>query len=142
MTQEEGRLASILVRHHGRQGALLPILHDVQEAYGFIPAEAVLPIAEALNLSRAEVHGVITFYHDFRQAPAQKPVVKLCRAEACQARGVDRIASLFEEDRRITLEPIYCLGLCASGPCAMVGDRLFARLDEKASRRLLAGAGR
>jgi len=127
----------ILRRHAGRAGALLPILNDVQAAFGHVPAAAVPIIAQALNLSRAEVHGVVTFYHDLKAAPADKPVVKLCRAEACQARGVERIAPLFEGDVRIQVETVYCLGLCASGPAAMVGDRLFARLDDAGARRLI-----
>jgi formate dehydrogenase subunit gamma len=124
-------------RHAGRPGALLPILNDVQAAFGHVPAGAVPIIAEALNLSRAEVHGVVTFYHDLKAAPAGKPVIKLCRAEACQARGVERIAPLFEGDARIQVETAYCLGLCASGPAAMVGTRVFARLDDAAARRLI-----
>ena len=130
-------LPRILQRHAGRQGALLPILHDVQAEFGHVPAIAVPMIAEALNLSRAEVHGVISFYHDFRESPPGKPVVKLCRAEACQARGVSRIAHVFEDDPRIQVEPVYCLGLCASGPSAMVGDQVFARLDTEKARHLI-----
>jgi formate dehydrogenase subunit gamma len=94
-------------------------------------------VAEALNLSRAEVHGVVTFYHDLKSAPAERPVVKLCRAEACQARGVEALAPIFESDERIEVETVYCLGLCASGPSAMVGDRVFARLDGAAARKLI-----
>ena len=127
----------IVARHIDREGPLLPILHDIQDEFGHIPAEAVPVIAAALNVSRAEVHGVISFYHDFKAVPADKPVVQLCRAEACQARGVDRIAPLFERDPRIALETVYCLGLCASGPSAMHGDRVFARLDEAAAKRLI-----
>lgn len=130
-------IEEILRRHAGRSGALLPILNDIQAALGHVP-DAVVPIvAEALNLSRAEVHGVVTFYHDLKRVPADRPVVKLCRAEACQARGVARIAPLFEDDPRIRVETVYCLGLCASGPSAMVGERVFARLDEEAARRLI-----
>lgn len=131
---------NIVARHAKRQGALLPILHEVQAAFGYVPKDAVPMIAGFLNISRADVHGVITFYHDFREAAVERPVVKLCRAEACQARGVDRIAPMLEEDGRIQLDPVYCLGLCASGPAAMVGDRLFARLDEEAVPRVLREA--
>ena len=130
----------ILGRHAGRDGALLPILHDVQDQFGCVPAEAVPPIAEALNLSRAEVHGTISFYHDFRREPARKPVIKLCRAEACQARGVERLAPLFENDPSIEVETVYCLGLCASGPSAMIGTEVHARLDEKKARQLIRKA--
>jgi formate dehydrogenase subunit gamma len=126
----------IVRRHSRRNGALLPVLHDIQEAFGYVPADAVPIIAGILNISRAEVHGTISFYHDFRQQPVDRPVVKLCRAEACQARGIDRIAPLLEADGRIQVEPVYCLGLCANGPSAMIGDRVFARLDDGNIRRL------
>ena len=133
----EEQIVEILRRHEGREGALLPILNDVQAALGHVPPAAVPVIAESLNLSRADVHGVVTFYHDYKSVPADRPVVKLCRAEACQARGVEALAPLFETDERIEVETVYCLGLCASGPSAMVGDRLFARLDESSARRLI-----
>lgn len=127
----------ILRRHKGRAGALLPILNDVQAALGHVPATAVPLIAEALNLSRAEVHGVVTFYHDYKAAPADRPVIRLCRAEACQARGVEALAPVFEADDRIEVETIYCLGLCAIGPAAMVGERLVARLDQAGALKLI-----
>jgi formate dehydrogenase subunit gamma len=133
----EAEVEEILRRHAGRKGSLLPILNDVQAAFGFVPDAVVPIIAETLNLSRAEVHGVVTFYHDLKRAPAGRPVIKLCRAEACQARGVDRIAPLFEGDGRIEVETVYCLGLCASGPSAMVGERVFARLDDVSARRMI-----
>lgn len=134
-TPEE--MDGILRRHAQREGALLPILNDVQAAFGHVPDAAVPLIAEALNLSRAEVHGVVTFYHDLKRVPADRPVIKLCRAEACQARGVARLAPLFEGDPRIQVETVYCLGLCASGPAAMIGERVFARLGEASARRLI-----
>ena len=133
----EAEVEEILRRHAGRKGSLLPILNDVQAAFGFVPDAVVPMVALALNLSRAEVHGVVTFYHDLKRAPETRPVIKLCRAEACQARGVDRIAPLFEGDARIHVETVYCLGLCASGPNAMIGDRLVARLDAAAARKLI-----
>jgi formate dehydrogenase subunit gamma len=130
-------VAAALESHGRLPGALLPVLHGVQDALGCIPEDAVPDIARGLNLSRAEVHGVVTFYHDLKRAPAERPVIKLCRAEACQARGVDRIAPLFEGDARVEVETVYCLGLCASGPSAMVGTRVFARLDDRSARRLI-----
>ena len=135
--ESEEPIAEILRRHERRAGALLPILNDVQAALGHVPAAAVPRIADALNLSRADVHGVVTFYHDLKSAPADRPVIRLCRAEACQARGVDAIAPVLEADERIHVETVYCLGLCASGPSAMVGDRVFARLDAAAARKLI-----
>ena len=130
----------IIKRHAGRKGALLPILNDIQALFGHVPDAAVPVVAEALNLTRADVHGVVTFYHDLKRAPETRPVIKLCRAEACQARGVDRIAPIFESDERIAVEAVYCLGLCASGPSAMVGERVAARLDEDSARRFIAEA--
>lgn len=137
MAYSDAALGELIARHADREGALLPLLHDVQDLFGHVPAAAVPAIAEALNLSRADVHGVVTFYHDFKDRPEDRPVVKLCRAEACQARGVEALAPLFEGDRRIAVETVYCLGLCASGPSAMVGDRLVARLDEARARALI-----
>ena len=110
-------------------GALLPVLHAIQDALGFIPPDAVPRVAQALNLSQAEVHGVISFYHDFRTIPPARHIVKYCRAEACQARGgeaveralSDRLAAIGRE--QVALEPVYCLGLCAIGPNALVDGR-------------------
>ncbi|MGV6874324.1 formate dehydrogenase subunit gamma [Pseudochelatococcus sp. B33] len=134
-------LSEILARHRESEGALLPILHDVQDRFGFVPAEVVPVLSEALSISRAEIHGVLTFYHDFRDAAAGQHVVKLCRAEACQAMGADRLADHARahlgidwhettDDGRVTLEPVFCLGLCACGPAAMIDGRLVARMDE------------
>jgi len=122
-------LDRILAAHAGQDGALLPILHDIQAALGHVPETAIPVIAHALNLSRAEVHGVISFYHDFRAEPRTRPVIKLCRAESCQARGVEALAAAFAGEQRVAIETVYCLGLCSVGPNAMVGDRLHARLD-------------
>jgi formate dehydrogenase subunit gamma len=131
-------------------GALLPILHDIQDALGHVPAEAVPLIAGALNLSRAEVHGVITYYHHFRQHPAGRHVVRLCRAEACQALGADALAEHakaalgcnFHEttaDGAITLEPVYCLGQCACGPALLIDDsEVHARLTPQTFDAIVA----
>lgn len=137
----EQRTRELIDGHGDREGPLLPILHAVQHAFGYVPEAAVTVIAEALNLSRAEVHGVVTFYHDFRREPAGRHVVKMCRAEACQAMGGERLVARAEDhlgtrcgetsaDGRVTLEPIYCLGLCATAPSAMVDGRIVGRLDE------------
>jgi formate dehydrogenase subunit gamma len=126
-------LDEIIAGHAGREGALLPILNDVQAAYGCVDEAAIRAIALALNLSRAEVYGVVSFYHDYRQAPAAHRILKLCRAEACQARGVE---ALVATDRRI--EPVYCLGLCSVGPAAMIGGMVHARLDQAKLDALVA----
>lgn len=140
-------LRAILEAHDGREGALLPILHDVQAAFGFIPDTALAPIADALRLSRAEVAGVVGFYHDFRRKPAGRHVIKLCRAEACQAMGGEAVQArleaalgmrLGETVGAVTLEAIYCLGLCACAPAAMLGERLIGRLDAAAVDGLVA----
>lgn len=133
---DEDQVGEILRRHEGREGALLPILNDVQAALGHVPATAVPLVAEALNLSRAEVHGVVTFYHDFKATRADRPVIKLCRAEACQARGVEALAPILEGDDRIRVETVYCLGLCAIGPSALVGDQVHVIRDADEARRL------
>jgi formate dehydrogenase subunit gamma len=123
------QLDQIIAAHAGREGALLPILHDVQTAFGHVSEASIRAIAHALNLSRAEVHGVVSFYHDFHETPDPRPVLKLCRAEACQARGVEALAAALPQQNRVKVETVYCLGLCSVGPNAMVGDRLHARLD-------------
>ncbi len=131
-------LADILNQHQGREGPLLPILHDVQAEFGFIGEDAIRTIAEALNLTRAEVHGVVSFYHDFRTTLDARPVVKLCRAEACQARGVDAVAAAVPQQERVKIETIYCLGFCSVGPAAMVGTTVHARLDAEKLAALVA----
>ena len=135
-------LDDILASHLGREGALLPILNDVQRAYGFIDEGAIRAIAHALNLSRAEVHGVVSFYHDYRQSPRQRPVIRLCRAEACQARGVEALVADAEQRAagRVEIDHVYCLGLCSVGPAAMVGDKVIARLDTERLAALIEAA--
>lgn len=123
-------LTDIVNRHKGREGPLLPILHDVQAAFGCVSEDSVRAIAHALNLTRAEVHGVVSFYHDFKAAPDPRPVLKLCRAEACKARGVEQLVSHAEAaaGSRVKVETVYCLGLCSVGPAAMVSNQVHARL--------------
>lgn len=118
-------VARIIEQNRARPGALLPILHEIQDALGCIPPEAVPPIATALNLSRAEVHGVISYYAHFRQTPPGRHVVRVCCAEACQSVGGEALAEhararLAGSD--VTLEPVYCLGLCACGPSVQVDE--------------------
>jgi formate dehydrogenase subunit gamma len=147
------RGAEIIADHSHLEGATLVILHALQDAFGYVPEAAIPMVAEALNLSRAEVHGVFTFYHDFRHKPAGKHVLKLCRAEACQAAGGDAVAARAEAklgvkigsttaDERVTLEPIYCLGLCATAPSAMLDGRVVGMLDEERIDALIAEAQR
>ena len=135
-------LDEILARHAGVQGPLLPILHDVQAELGCVDAASEAHLAAALNLSRAEVHGVVSFYHDFTAEADPRPCVELCRAEACQARGVEALvdAAQAAAGARVRLKTVYCLGLCSVGPAARVGDRLHARLDEAALAALVAAA--
>ena len=122
-------IADIVAEHAHREGPLLPILHDVQKAFGHVSEDAMRDIAQALNLTRAEVYGVVSFYHDFRKEAEARPILKLCRAEACKARGVDALVPIAENQSRVKVEPVYCLGLCAVGPAALVGDQVIARLD-------------
>ncbi len=122
-------LDEIIALHVPREGPLLPILQDVQAAFGHVSEDAMRTIAQALNLTRAEVYGVVSFYHDFKASPDPRPVIKLCRAEACQARGVDTLVAGLPDQSRVHVEPVYCLGLCSVGPAALVGDTLHARLD-------------
>ena len=133
-----GSLADILAEHAEREGPLLPILHDVQKVFGHVSEEAMRTIAHALNLTRAEVYGVVSFYHDFRTEAETRPVLKLCRAEACKARGVEALVPVAESQSRVKVEPIYCLGLCSVGPAALVGDSVHARLDSARLTDLLA----
>src|SRR5215468_10526892 len=149
----EAQASEILHRHEGREGALLPILHDVQAAFGHVPAEAVPFIAQALNLSRAEVHGVVSFYHDFRHAPAGRHVLKLCRAEACQSmKGAELAEQVLKRfnidwggttpDGRLTVEATYCLGLCACAPSAMLDGEPMARLTPDSIDKIAHEVGR
>ncbi|ODT99956.1 MAG: formate dehydrogenase subunit gamma [Pseudonocardia sp. SCN 72-86] len=132
-------LSRALEAHHGSRGALLPILHALQEELGHVPPSAVPVLADRLNLSTAEVHGVVTFYRDFRTTPPGRVTVRVCRAEACQAVGGEALmehaaASLGVErggttaDGAVTLDEVFCLGNCALGPAVQVGDRLHGRV--------------
>jgi len=137
----------------GLEGPLLPILHEIQAEFGYVPQESLPIIAQELNLSRAEVHGVVTFYHDYRDHPAGRHVLKLCRAEACQSMGGDDIAERVKAllgidfhqttlDGAVTLEPVYCLGLCSCAPSAMLDGEVHGRLDAGLAAELVAEARR
>jgi len=138
----DARLDEIVARHAWREGPLLPILRDVQQELGCIDTAAETRIAALLNLTRAEVHGVASFYHDFSEAPDPRPEVQVCRAEACQARGVEALIGAAAEAAggRVSLKTVYCLGLCSVGPAARVGDEVHARLDEGSLVRLIEQA--
>jgi formate dehydrogenase subunit gamma len=148
-TQAAARAAAIIEELKGLEGPLLPILHGIQEEFGHVPAETLPVIAEALNISKAEVHGVVTFYHDYRKEPAGRHVLKLCQAEACQSMGSDAIAAKLKQllgigfhetakDGSVTLEPVYCLGLCACAPSAMLDGEVIGRLDDEALEEIAA----
>jgi formate dehydrogenase subunit gamma len=134
------RAAEIISAHAGQEGATLPILHAMQQTFGYVSPAAIRQIAEALNLTRAEVHGIASFYHDFRRAPPGRHVLRLCRAETCQSLGADRLAAEVRSrldvdwhdttaDGALTLEPAFCLGLCAVGPSGMLDGQPLGRLD-------------
>ena len=143
-SQTEGSVSQVVTKiaedHCHLEGPLLPILHAIQEQFGFVPQDAEPVLAQVLNLTRAEVHGVVSFYHDFRRAPAGRHVLKICRAEACQSMGaeanarrlLDKLGLKWGEttpDGRITVEAIYCLGLCATAPSALLDGEPVGRLD-------------
>lgn len=139
----------ILAAHRGEPGAALPILHDIQAEFGFVPRDALPVVAEALNVSRAEMQGIVSFYHDFREAPAGRHVLKLCRSEACQSAGGVALAARAlaalgiawggtSADGAVTVEAVYCLGLCACAPAAMLDGRVVGRLSEARLDALLA----
>jgi formate dehydrogenase subunit gamma len=135
------RATSIVDEMKKLEGPLLPILHEIQNEFGYVPREALPVIASGLNLSRADVYGVVSFYHDYRDQPAGRHVLKICRAESCQAMGGDEMADRLRDalgvdwhgtskDGAVTLEPVYCLGLCACSPSAMLDGEVIGRLDE------------
>jgi len=150
-TNMQGRIKSILDSLAVEPGGLLPALHAIQDAFGFIPADAVADIASAFNLSRAEVHGVITFYHDFRATPPAKHVIQICRAEACQSMGAEQLLAHAEkslgcrlhgksEDGKFSLDPVYCLGHCATSPAVTIGKEVHARMTPARFDHLIAKA--
>ena len=149
MSDKPGRsLETVLERFPPDREHLLPLLQSVQAQWGYVPQEAVGPIAEHFNLSRAEVHGVVTFYHDFHQTPSVGKQVRVCMAEACQAVGARELlkqinrfgahgATAGSEDSPLSVTPIYCLGLCACGPAMMVDGQLHGRVTQDSLAELL-----
>lgn len=143
------RIRSVVETHRDARGALLPVLHGVQDELGYIDAQAVSIIAEELNISRADVHGVMTFYTDFRAEPAGTTTVRVCRSEACQAVGAEKLVSDARHvfgvdigqttpDGSVTLEQVFCLGNCALGPAAQINGRMYGRLDRSRLMEILA----
>lgn len=148
-TEIASRTTAIIDEMKGLEGPLLPILHGIQHEFGYVPREALPVIATGLNLSRAEVHGVVSFYHDYRSQPAGRHVLKLCQAESCQSMGSDAVAAKFKQllgidfhetskDGAVTLEPVYCLGLCACSPAAMFDGEVIGRLDAEKIDEIVA----
>lgn len=141
--------SDIVEEFQSLEGPMLPILNEIQEKFGYVPKDSLPVIADKLNLSKAEVHGVVSFYHDYRTEPAGKHVVKICRAEACQSMGVNELSEKLlsmlglkwgetSGDGNVTVEATYCLGLCACAPAAMVNGKLVARLDNAKIEALAA----
>ncbi|HTW23454.1 MAG TPA: formate dehydrogenase subunit gamma [Candidatus Baltobacteraceae bacterium] len=147
------RASTLIKEQESVPGALLPILHTLQDEFGYIDKAAIPMIADALNLSHAEVHGVISFYHDFRHAPAGKHVLKMCRAEACQSMGCEGTIRHVEErlgvrlgettgDRSFTVDAVYCLGNCALSPAVMLDGKLYGRVSREVADFLIDSAQR
>ncbi|MFE4258316.1 NAD(P)H-dependent oxidoreductase subunit E [Streptomyces sp. NPDC056883] len=146
----ENVVRGVAARHRGERGALLPVLHAVQAELGYVPQEAIPVLADEFNLSRADVHGVVTFYHDFRREPAGRTVVRICRAEACQALGAQELVDYARAaglslgqtapDGSVTVEQVFCLGNCALGPALEVNGRLHGRVGSAELGALLEGA--
>lgn len=150
--QDQASVRGVIAEMKDMPGALLPILHGVQDALGYVPKDAVPIIAQALNLSRAEIHGVVSFYHWYLQEKPGEHVVHICRAEACQANGAVALEAHAKRrlgvdfhgttaDRRYTLEPVYCLGNCALGPSVMIDGELHGRVSPARFDALIAKAG-
>ena len=148
-TTVPGIATSIAAAHKDVPGGLLPALHGIQDKLGYVPPDAVPLVAEQFNLSRAEVHGVLTFYHHFRSTPPARHVVQLCRAEACQSMGADALLAHAQAalgcalhghngDGSFALEPVYCLGQCATAPAMMVDDAVHARVTAARFDRIIA----
>lgn len=148
----DAEISAVIDEHLHLEGPLLPMLHAIQEAFDHVPLTAYALLSDALNITKAEVHGVVSFYHDFRNAPAGRHVVKICRAEACQSVGGTALAEATlaklgldwhgtTANGAVTIEPVYCLGLCACAPAAMVDDKVIGRLDSTRMDKILKEAG-
>jgi len=138
---DRATVARVISERSHLDGPLMPVLHGVQDELGWVPPEAVGQIAQALDLSRAEVHGVLTYYHHFRQEPACGPVLQVCRAESCRSVGGEQLLQHARGAHGCTVEPVYCLGLCALSPAVMLQGQPHARVTVARLDELLAGAG-
>ncbi len=147
--QVQARIVAIVAEHRARPGATLPILHAIQDGLGYVPSAAVPLIAEGLNLSRAEIHGVLSFYSFFRTSPPGQHIIRLCRAEACQSMNAPALEAHAKQylgvdfhqtttDGRYTLEPVYCLGNCACAPAMMIDETLYGRVDAQRFDEIVA----
>lgn len=147
----EDRVLAIVAAHEGERGPLLPILHDIRDTFGYVDPRAVPIVADALNLSRADVHGVVTFYRDFRTTPGGAVELRICRAEACQSVGADALVEAAvlrfatqlggtTADATLSLDEVFCLGDCALGPAVMIGDEVHGRMDGERLAGLVAEA--
>ena len=145
------KIQTHIAQHKTMPGALLPLLHAIQDDLGYVPEGAYLPISKALALSVAEVHGVVTFYHHFRRHPPGRHILQICRAESCQAMGSEKLEAAIKAklgidyhqttaDDAITLEPIYCLGNCACSPAVMLDDEVYGRMDSQKAAELISEA--
>ena len=150
-TDASNKAKSVLASHGTEPDNLLPVLHAIQDVVGFIPPEQVADIAHAFNLSRAEVHGVISFYHHFRVTPPARHIVQICRAESCQSMGANELLAhakktlgcdMHEKDKdgNFSLEPVYCLGQCATSPAIMIDDKLHAKVTPARFDKLIEKA--
>ena len=150
-TDTQAKIQVLIAQHKDLPGALLPLLHAIQDDLGYVPEESYLPISKALALSVAEVHGVVTFYHHFRSHPVGKHILQICRAESCQAMGSEKLEASIKAklgidyhqttlDGAITLEPIYCLGNCACSPSVMMDDEVYGRMDSQKMAELISEA--
>ncbi len=141
LQSSHSRIRQICAGYDNRPDALIEILHDVQDEAGFLAKEALVEIADALNISRADIHGVVTFYHDFRLVPLDGPDIRICRAEACQAVGAECLATHAAKTCDTKITAAYCLGNCALGPAVMMDGKLYGRVDAERFNQLLKQRG-
>lgn len=150
-TEVSNKIQVLIAQHKDMPGALLPLLHSIQDSIGYVPESCYLPISKALALSVAEVHGVVTFYHHFRRHPVGRHILQVCRAESCQAMGSEKLEANIKsalgidyhqttQDGAITLEPVYCLGNCACSPAVMMDDEVYGRMDNQKVAELIGDA--